>query len=67
MEEYNSKSRQFTSDSDIIGEVKNRTEGYLTVRTSPLEDLENEQKVVIKYFTKSMNWKASMEELISMI
>lgn len=66
-EELRSKSRQFTKDMDIIGEVKRNGEenGYVAFRESPWK-VENPNKyLVIKYFSKSINWKASLEQLVA--
>lgn len=60
------KSRQFTKDTDIIGEVKEKgdTIGYVSYREDPWkEDIPN-KRLIIKHFTKGMNWKGSMEEML---
>jgi len=65
--EHRSKSRQFTKDSDIIGEVNqdSKDAGYVSYRTEPWKLEIPNQRIVLKYFTEGMNWKASMEELVS--
>ena len=64
--QYRAKSRQFTKDTDIIGEIKEDGEdkGYVTYRDDPWNAEIPDKKLVVKYFTNSMNWKGSMEELI---
>jgi hypothetical protein len=64
--EYKSKSRQYTSDTDIIGEYKSDFDGYVTVRTTPWEADKPEQRLVIKTFTQSMNWKGTLEEMVAL-
>lgn len=59
------KSRQFTTDMDIFGEVKNakgeRT-GLLAYREGLWKEKEGmDRRLVIKLFTASLNWKATMD------
>lgn len=61
------KSRQFTTDTDVIGEVKQNGErtGLLTYRES-LWKTKNpaERRLVIKLFSSSMVWRGTMDLLI---
>ncbi|MFW9993757.1 MAG: hypothetical protein ACFFD4_17055 [Candidatus Odinarchaeota archaeon] len=59
-EEYMAKSRYFTRDSEIIGEVKEEgeTSGYLVRR-------ETDERLIIRLFSKSMYYQASLEEMIA--
>jgi len=64
---HRAKSRQFTQDSDVIGEVLEG--GERTALISYREGLwksENpsEKRLVLKLFTPSMNWRASMDMLV---
>ncbi|MHA1168220.1 MAG: hypothetical protein ACTSP4_11710 [Candidatus Hodarchaeales archaeon] len=60
-EEWMAKSRYFTRNTEIIGETKedDKTSGYITRRTT------DEDRLVIRLFSKSMYYQASLEELIS--
>ncbi len=64
---HRAKSREFTQDSDVIGEVLEGGErtGLITYREG-LWKSENpgEKRLVLKLFTPSMNWRASMEMLV---
>jgi hypothetical protein len=64
---HRAKSRQFTQDSDVIGEVLEGGErtGLITYREG-LWKSENpgEKRLVLKLFTPSMNWRASMDMLV---
>jgi hypothetical protein len=64
---HRAKSRQFTQDSDIIGEVLEGGErtGLISYREG-LWKSENpgEKRLVLKLFTPSMNWRASMDMLV---
>jgi hypothetical protein len=62
-EEYRAKSRHFTKDSDILGEVSGAMKGYITIRVDPWNQEPTSQRLVMRLFTESMNWKASLEEL----
>ncbi len=65
---HQSKSRQFTKDMDIIGEinVKDETTGYVAYRKDPWDETDiPEKRIVIKSFTKGMSWKSSLEQLIA--
>jgi len=79
-EEWRSKSRQFTQDSDIIGKIeesklqkgaKNLTPkektGFITIRNSVWRDEKNElaRRMVVKLFSNSGNWLASVEEMVA--
>ncbi|MHA2364653.1 MAG: hypothetical protein ACXAC7_11905 [Candidatus Hodarchaeales archaeon] len=57
-----SKSRQFTKDMDIIGEIKEEGKGNGSIGIR--KDIE-EERLVIKAFSKSMNWIGTMEESVS--
>ncbi len=63
-EQLMSKSRQFTKDTEIIGEIseKGETTGYVTYRKDQWDSSE-EKRLVIKIFSDSIGWKSSMEEL----
>lgn len=64
--ELRSKSRQFSKDMDIVGQVvEEKTVGYITFREEPWKLEEPDKYVVIKGFTKSINWKASLEQLVA--
>ncbi len=64
---HRAKSRQFTQDSDVIGEVLEGGErtALITYREG-LWKSENpgEKRLVLKLFTPSMNWRASMDMLV---
>lgn len=61
------KSRQYTKDFDIIGEVNRdgKDAGYVGFRTDPWKAEIPKKKIVIKFFTEGISWKGSLEELIS--
>jgi hypothetical protein len=62
--QHRAKSRQFSQDSDVIGEVLERGErtGVLAYREGAWEgDGKASKRLVVKLFTPSMNWKASLE------
>ena len=65
--EHQAKSRQFTKDAEILGKVDedNKTKGYLTFRKNPWKAENPNKKLVLKYFSKSMNWKCTLEEMVS--
>ncbi len=65
---HRAKSRQFTQDSDMIGEVLEN--GERTALISYREGLwksedPGEKRLVFKLFTPSMNWRASMDMLVA--
>ncbi len=64
---HRAKSRQYTQDSDMIGEVKENGErtGLISYREG-LWKSENlgEKRLVLKIFTPSMNWRGSMDMLM---
>ena len=65
-EQQRAKSRQFTKDTDLIGEVSKDGEkiGYIAIREGAWkEELLEKQRLIIKYFTESLGWKATLEEL----
>jgi hypothetical protein len=66
-ERHRAKSRQFTQDSDMIGEVKANGErtGLISYREG-LWKSENpgEKRLVLKLFTPSMNWRGSLDMLL---
>ncbi|MHA1911232.1 MAG: hypothetical protein ACTSYA_06005 [Candidatus Kariarchaeaceae archaeon] len=65
-EQQRAKSRQFTKDTDIIGEVSKDGEkiGYIAIRDGAWnEEKIEKQRLIIKYFTDSLGWKATLEEL----
>lgn len=61
------KSRQFTKDMDIFGNVKDKKNdlGYVAYREEPWKEDVPNKRIIIKNFTKSMNWKGSVEELVA--
>jgi hypothetical protein len=64
---HRAKSRQFTADSDVIGEVLEGGEraGLISYREGLWKsDKPGEKRLVLKLFTPSMNWKASMDMLV---
>ncbi|TFF67030.1 hypothetical protein EU520_01720 [Candidatus Thorarchaeota archaeon] len=79
-EEWRSKSRQFTSDSEIVGkvEVAQRSgpsepmpdlekNGFMVMRKSPWYEAENDlsRRLVMKFFTDSGTWYATVEEMLA--
>ncbi|MFW9854115.1 MAG: hypothetical protein ACFFFG_03615 [Candidatus Thorarchaeota archaeon] len=72
-EEHMAKSRQFTRDMKLFGEVKEtkkdgsdeETIGYLGYREGLWDDEEQlNQRLVIKLFSKSMYYQGTLEEII---
>ncbi|MFX1282187.1 MAG: hypothetical protein ACFFB5_00970 [Promethearchaeota archaeon] len=71
-EEYMAKSRQFTRDLELIGEVKEKkkgeeeTIGYVGYRKGLWDDEEDklERRLVIKLFSKSMYYQGTLEEMV---
>ncbi len=66
-DQLRAKSRQFTKDMDIIGEVKKdgAENGYIAFREDPWKRELPNKCVILKYFSKSINWKASLEQLVA--
>ncbi len=64
-QELMSKSRQFTKDMDIIGQVieKDDTTRYLAIRTSEWEASPVDRRLILKTFTKGLSWRGSLEQL----
>lgn len=65
--ELRAKSRQYTQDTEIYGEIELNGEerGYVTYRKDPWEaDLIN-RRLVVKHFTQGISWKGSLEEVVS--
>src|SRR3974390_2381406 len=64
---HRAKSRQFTQDSDVLGEILEggQRTGLITYREA-LWKSENpgEKRLVLKLFTPSMNRRASMDMLV---
>lgn len=65
-----SKSRQFTRDMDLYGSVKLGSEetGYIGYRRGVWESGKvglEEKRLVVKFFSKSISWIGSIEELVS--
>lgn len=61
------KSRQFTSDMDIFAEIKEGGErvGLLGYRADLWETKDGmDKRLVIKLFTPTMNWKATMDLMV---
>ncbi len=65
-EQHRAKSRQFTKDSDIFGRVKEngKDAGYVAYRKDPWNAELPNQRLIIKYFSDSMGWKGTFEELL---
>jgi hypothetical protein len=66
--EHRAKSRQFTADSDLIGEYDykdGKSKGYIAIRKGPWEEKASKQRLILKMFTKSMNWKGTLEEMVA--
>jgi hypothetical protein len=66
-ERHRAKSRQFTQDSDVIGEVLEGGErtGLISYREGLWKsEKPGEKRLVLKLFTPSMNWRASMDMLV---
>ncbi len=64
-EEYMSKSRQFTRDMDIIGEVreKGKDTGIIGYRKSIWDDTDKlQRRLVVRLFSDKGYWQASLEE-----
>jgi hypothetical protein len=64
---HRAKSRQFTADSDMIGEVKENGErtGLISYREGLWKaDNPAQKRLVFKLFTEKMTWRASMDLLI---
>jgi len=66
-EEYRAKTRKFTADMDIIGEIRvdKETVGYVAYRKGLWEKEDPlERRLVIRTFTKDISWIAGIEENI---
>ena len=71
-EEHMAKSRQFSRDLELFGEVfekkkgKKETIGYLGYRKGLWDDEKNklERRLVIKLFSKSMYYQGTLEEMV---
>lgn len=64
---HRAKSRQFTNDSDIFGEVKEGGERthLISYREGAWDDTEGmERRLVIKLFTEAMTWRATMDLMV---
>jgi hypothetical protein len=63
--QHRAKSRQFSQDSDVIGEVLEDGErtGLVTYREGAWagDGKSSAKRLVVKLFTPSMNWKGSLE------
>ncbi len=79
-EEWRSRSRQYTTDSEIIGKVETsqrssasdsmpdlEKEGFIVQREKPWDDAPNEysKRLVLKLFTDTGNWYATIEEMLA--
>lgn len=65
-----SKSRQFTRDMDLYGSVKLGSDliGYVGYRSGIWDSEEvslGEKRLVVKFFSSSISWIGSIEELVS--
>lgn len=79
VEMWRSKSRQFTKDADIIGNIKttqrsNEKEklpsmekaGFIILRSSLWSEVDKlDRRLVVKLFTSSGGWIATMEEMVA--
>jgi len=78
MEQWRAKSRQFTTDSDIIGRISEakRTDeglphpekrGFVVIRQSMWDDASDAllKRLVIKLFSDSGRWLATAEEMVA--
>ncbi|UCG03061.1 MAG: hypothetical protein JSW11_03545 [Candidatus Heimdallarchaeota archaeon] len=71
-EEHMAKSRQFTRDLELFGEViekkkgKDETVGYVGYRKGLWDDEKDklERRLVIKLFSKSMYYQGTLEEMV---
>ncbi len=66
-QQHMSKSRQFSKDLDIYGEVKRDGEsiGFVGIRENAWKDDElSQRRLILKYFSKTMNWKGTMELMV---
>ncbi|MHA2202888.1 MAG: hypothetical protein ACW991_04300 [Candidatus Hodarchaeales archaeon] len=71
-EEHMAKSRQFTRDLELFGEVlekkkgKEETIGYVGYRKGLMDDEKDklERRLVIKLFSKSMYYQGTLEEMV---
>lgn len=64
---HRAKSRQFSKDSDVIGEVdvNGERQGLITYRRGAWNDAEGMKKrLVVKLFSPDMAWRGSMELLL---
>ena len=64
---YQAKSRQFTSDMDIIGDVSENGErvGLLGYRSELWDGKTGmDKRLVIKLFTPTMNWRATLDMML---
>ncbi len=65
--QHRAKSRQFTKDMDIIGQIKEDGErtGLIAYREGLWQDKEGmNRRLVIKTFSPSMSWRATLELLL---
>lgn len=64
---HRAKSRQYTKDSDVIGEVDVNGErsGLLTYRRGAWDEAQGmKRRLVVKLFSPEMSWRGSMEVLL---
>lgn len=64
---HRAKSRQFTTDSDIFGEVKEdgKRTHLISYREGAWDKTEGmERRLVIKLFTEAMTWRATMDLMV---
>ena len=61
-EEYMAKSRQYTKDMNIIGEIREekKPNGIVAVREGNIKE-----RLIVKIFSSTMNWIGTVEEAIS--
>lgn len=66
-EEYRAKSRQFTADMDLIGEIKEEKKqiGHIGIRESIWKVPLLERRLVLKLFSDKLNWQGTIEERLS--
>ncbi len=79
-EEWRLKSRQFTQDSEVIGKIEEsklkkgtkdltprEKTGFITIRNALWRDEKNElsRRLIVKLFSSSGTWLASIEEMVA--
>ncbi|TFF84088.1 hypothetical protein EU523_01855, partial [Candidatus Heimdallarchaeota archaeon] len=64
---FEAKERQFSKDLELFGRIKENGEkkGYIGFRKEAIEGYPHQQRLIIKSFSKTMNWEATIEELVA--